>query len=95
MAYSTRYGKPNMTNLPSDLGIAIFKEILETPKLDYLKLQEDTARLEREMIEIRKSENAKLAEDRAWLSQRLEEKARLAEENADLRRQLKEMGIDA
>ena len=47
------------------------------------------------MIEIRKSENAKLAEDRAWLSQRLEEKAKLAEENADLRQQLKEMGIDA
>jgi hypothetical protein len=59
MAYSTRYGKPNMTNLPSDLGIAIFKEILETPKPDYSKLQEDAARLEKEMIEIRKRENTK------------------------------------
>ena len=58
MAYSTRYGKPNMTNLPSDLGMKIFKEILEAPKPDYARMQEDATRLEKEMIEIRKRENA-------------------------------------
>ncbi len=59
MAYSTKYGKPNMTNLPSDLGISIFKQIMDTPKPDYSKMQEEATRLEREMIKVREAEDAK------------------------------------
>ena len=58
MAYSTRFGKPVMTNLPTDLGIGIFKQILSTPKPDYAKMQEEAARLEREMVKVREKEDA-------------------------------------
>ena len=59
MAYTPKYGKPNMTNLPSDLGIGIFEQILNTPKPDYKKLQEESMRLEREMVKVREAEDAK------------------------------------
>ncbi len=58
MAYSTRFGKPNMTNLPSELGAAIFRQILNTPRPDYAKMQEEAARLEREMVKVREKEDA-------------------------------------
>ena len=58
MAYSTRFGKPNMTNLPSDLGKAIFKQILSTPRPDYTKMQEEAVKLEREMVKVREKEDA-------------------------------------
>ena len=58
MAYSTRFGKPNMTNLPSELGAAIFKQILSTPRPDYAKMQEEATRLEREMVKVREKEDA-------------------------------------
>ena len=50
MAYPKKYGKPNMTNLPLELGIGIFDQILNTPKPDYMKMQEESMRLERKMI---------------------------------------------
>ena len=59
MAYITKFGKPNMTNLPSELGIGIFRQILNTPKPDYLKMQEEAVKLEREMKKVREKENAK------------------------------------
>ena len=59
MAYITQFGKPNMTNLPSELGIGIFRQILNTPKPDYLKMQEEAIKLEREMKKVREKENAK------------------------------------
>ena len=64
MAYTPKYGKPNMTNLPSDLGIGIFEQILNTPKPDYKKMQEESMRLEREMVKVREAEDAK----RTWNS---------------------------
>ena len=30
MAESVRYNKPNLTNLPPDLGVPIFKQILKS-----------------------------------------------------------------
>ena len=59
MAYTPKYGKPNMTNLPSDLGIGIFEQILNTPKPDYKKMQEESMRLEREMVKVREAEDSK------------------------------------
>ena len=38
MASTSRYGKPNMTNLPKDLGVRIFKTILATPTPDFKKI---------------------------------------------------------
>ena len=39
-----------MTNLPNELGIGIFEQILNTPKPDYMKIQEESMRLERKMV---------------------------------------------
>ena len=50
MAYPKKYGKPNMTNLPNEFGIGIFEQILNTPKPDYMKIQEESMRLERKMV---------------------------------------------
>ncbi|MBR1598058.1 MAG: hypothetical protein IJ661_03980 [Lachnospiraceae bacterium] len=59
MAYSTRYGKPSMTNLPPDLGKAIFEQILSTPAPDHEKLRKEAHELEKKMLEIRREEDAK------------------------------------
>ena len=48
-----------MTNLPTELGVGIFKQILNTPKPDYAKMQEEAVRLEREMVKVREKEDAK------------------------------------
>ena len=53
-----RYGKPNMTNLPSDLGIAIFTQILNTPKPDREKRRAESKAMERKMLEARLKEDA-------------------------------------
>lgn len=58
MAYSDRYAKPNLTNLPSELGKGIFKQILSTPRPDYSKMQAEAIALEKEMIRIRENEDA-------------------------------------
>ena len=58
MATPVRYGKPSMTNLPKELGIAIFKQILSTPKPDYEKIGADAKALEKKMLEVRLREHA-------------------------------------
>lgn len=58
MAYSTRYAKPDMVNLPPDLGRAIIKQILSTPKPDDEKLNAEARRLEKEMLKVRDREDA-------------------------------------
>lgn len=50
MAATTRFGKPNMTNLPRDLGIRIFKTILSTPPPDFEAMEREADELERQMI---------------------------------------------
>ena len=50
MASTSRYGKPNMTNLPKDLGVRIFKTILATPTPDFKKMHEKSVELERQMM---------------------------------------------
>lgn len=58
MANVTRYGKPSMTNLPPDLGMAIFKQILNTPAPDRANLHKESARLEKAMLRERNREDA-------------------------------------
>ena len=58
MAFSTRYAKPNMADLPSDLGKAIFRQILSTPKPDDERLSEEARMLAKEMIKVRDLEDA-------------------------------------
>lgn len=58
MAYTTRFSKPNMANLPSGLGKAIFQQILNTPKPNDELLEEEARVLEREMIRVRNLEDA-------------------------------------
>ena len=65
MTVSTRYAKPSMVNLPSYLGKAIFTQILSTPKPDDTKLDAETKKLEKEMVEIRDREDDK-RELSAW-----------------------------
>ena len=50
MTPTTKFGKPNMTNLPKDLGVRIFKTILSTPAPDFQKLHEESVELERQMM---------------------------------------------
>ena len=58
MATTTRYGKPNMTGLPKDLGMRIFKTILSTPAPDFEKMHQESMELERQMkIEREKHRN--------------------------------------
>ena len=56
--YSTRYGKPCMTNLPPELGRAIFNQILNTPKPDFDAMEKKARALEGEMLKVREQENA-------------------------------------
>lgn len=49
MTSSSRFGKPNMANLPKDLGTRIFKTILATPAPDFKKMHEESVELEKQM----------------------------------------------
>ena len=51
-----RYGKPNMNNLPYELGKSIFEEILNSPKVDRKNRKKESLELEKQMIEARKKE---------------------------------------
>ena len=53
-----RVCKPNMANLPAELGHGIITRILKTPKPDYSKMQEEATKIEKEIIEIMEKENA-------------------------------------
>ena len=53
-----RYGKPCMTNLPLELGRAIFNQILNSPKPDFDAMEKKARALEGEMLKVREQENA-------------------------------------
>ncbi len=61
MADTVRYGKPCMTNLPPELGRAIIKQMLNSPKPDEDALEARVRKLEKQMIEARKREDAQRA----------------------------------
>ena len=58
MAEVSRFRKPNMTNLPQDLGMAIFRQILNSPAPDREKMRSESQRLVRENVKVRKRETA-------------------------------------
>ena len=58
MAEVSRFGKPNMTNLPPDLGVAIFRQIMTSPAPDREKMRRESLRLVRENVKVRKREIA-------------------------------------
>ena len=58
MAEVSRFRKPNMTNLPQDLGMAIFRQILNSPAPDREKMRSESQRLVRENVIVRKREIA-------------------------------------
>ena len=55
-----RYVKPNMTNLPKELGRAIFEQILNTPRPDCEVLEMETRKVEKELIRVRKNETVQV-----------------------------------
>lgn len=55
-----RYGKPNMNNLPYELGKSIFEEMDRSPKVDREARRKEALELEKQMFEARrKEENGK------------------------------------
>ncbi len=58
MADTVRYVKPCMTNLPPELWRAIIKQMLNSPKPDEDALEARVRKLEKQMLEARKRENA-------------------------------------
>ena len=53
-----RYGKPCMTNLPHVLGMAIFKQILNSQVPDGEKMRAESRQLVRENVKVREREIA-------------------------------------
>ena len=51
-----RYGKPNMNNLPYELGKSIFEEMDKSPKVDRQKRKEEALELQKKMMEARRKE---------------------------------------
>ena len=58
MSEISRYGKPCMTNLPHDLGMAIFKQFLNSPVPDREKMRAESRQLVRENVKVREREIA-------------------------------------
>lgn len=56
MAESVRYNKPNLTNLPPDLGVPIFKQILKSSVPDREKMRKECRKLVRKNIKVRAKE---------------------------------------
>ncbi len=53
MTTMSRFGKPNMTGLPKELGMRIFKAILSTPAPDFDKMHRESMEWEQKaMLEL-------------------------------------------
>lgn len=49
MPLASKYGKPNMTGLPKDLGKHIFETIRSTPAPDFKRMHQESVELEMQM----------------------------------------------
>ena len=58
MTDSMRFKKPSMTNLPKELGISIFRQIMNSPAPDREKMRAESRRLTEENMKVRKKEIA-------------------------------------
>ncbi len=56
MSEEIKYRKPNMTDLPKELGIRIFRQILNSPAPDRGKMRAESRRLTEENLKVRKKE---------------------------------------
>ncbi len=55
MTTAARFGKPNMTGLPKELGMRIFKAILSTQAPDFDKMHQESMEWEQKaMLELEK-----------------------------------------
>ena len=61
MSDTIRYVKPSITNLPPELGAAIFKQILSTPVPDREKLKAKSDRILKKMLKLREQEEKSAA----------------------------------
>ena len=59
MADTIRYRKPNMTNLPPEIGVPILKQILSSPAPDRNAMRIESAELLKKMLKERALEDAK------------------------------------
>lgn len=60
MARTVRYGKPSITNLPSELGMNIINTINKTPPINERKLRREVKKVEdRIMKGLKKEKNDK------------------------------------
>lgn len=57
MASTRTYGKPNMTNLPADLGRSIFNTIMNTPRPDDRAIDKKAAEIEDRIRDARSKKN--------------------------------------
>ena len=51
-----RYGKPNMNNLPYELGKSIFEEMDNSPKVDRQERKKEALELQKKMMDARRKE---------------------------------------
>ncbi len=58
MANISEYKKPSMTNLPPELGKAIFMQIINAPAPDRAKMKRESDELLNDMIKVRDEEDA-------------------------------------
>ena len=65
MSTTNRFGKPNMTNLPSELGKEIFKKILDTPRANYERIYQEATLIEKKIVEVREKEGIFLCRKKA------------------------------
>lgn len=61
MAEPFRYRKPNMTNLPPQLGMTIYKQIMNSSAPDREKIRAESRRLVKKNVKVREREIAQSA----------------------------------
>ncbi|MBR5341369.1 MAG: hypothetical protein IK151_05535 [Erysipelotrichaceae bacterium] len=57
-----RYGRPNMNNLPYELGKAIFEEILHSKPVNREQFNKEVDEFKKQMIEARRKEDNEKSE---------------------------------
>lgn len=58
MAEISRYRKPSLTNLPQELGVSIFKQIMNAPVPDREGMRAESRKLVIENVKVREREIA-------------------------------------
>ena len=56
---NTRYVKPNLNNLPYELGKSIFEEMDNSPKIDRQERKKEALELQKKMMDARRKKEYK------------------------------------